>query len=113
MRKGSTQNKMLFDAKGAPYVPAVAPPLKKLLVVIFGAVAILGATGVYLAAITIAGFHSRGRTDLSNRFLLLGFHSSSRSDDNARGTAIRLHRSTHEAADHAAQSIVIYNLNGN
>src|SRR5262249_17340988 len=43
----------LRDRKGRPYVPAVGPRLKALLFVIFGAVALLGATGVYLLAIRL------------------------------------------------------------
>ncbi|MBI4586725.1 MAG: hypothetical protein HY717_22150 [Planctomycetes bacterium] len=46
------QPQILYDAKGDPYVPAVSPPLKKLLFLIFVSVALLGATGVYMAAIT-------------------------------------------------------------
>ena len=45
--------KLLIDAKGNPYFPAVAPALRKLLVVIFAAVAVLSANGAYLAAITL------------------------------------------------------------
>ena len=41
-----------LDAKGQPYTPAVAPPLRKLLVGIFVAVAVLSANGVYLASVT-------------------------------------------------------------
>jgi tetratricopeptide (TPR) repeat protein len=43
----------LRDRKGRPYVPAVGPRLKVLLLVIFAFVAVLGATGVYLLAIRI------------------------------------------------------------
>jgi len=42
----------LLDAKGQPYTPAVAPPLRKLLVGIFVAVAVLSANGVYLTSVT-------------------------------------------------------------
>ncbi|MBI4606405.1 MAG: tetratricopeptide repeat protein [Planctomycetes bacterium] len=42
----------LIDARGNPYYPAVAPALRKLLVLIFCAVAVLSANGVYLASIT-------------------------------------------------------------
>jgi hypothetical protein len=52
--------KLLLDAKGQPYLPAVAPALRRLLVAIFISAAILGATGVYLAAITFLGY-STGR----------------------------------------------------
>lgn len=37
-------------------------------------------------------------------------HGRYRPDDNSRGTAVRQHRSTYPAADHAAESVVIYNL---
>src|SRR5262245_53617360 len=43
----------LRDRKGRPYVPAVGPRLKVLLLIIFAFVAVLGATGVYLLAIRI------------------------------------------------------------
>ena len=42
----------LLDAKGQPYTPSVAPPLSKLLVGIFVAVAVLSTNGVYLASVT-------------------------------------------------------------
>jgi tetratricopeptide (TPR) repeat protein len=41
----------LVDRKGRPYTPAVGPRLKVLLNLIFAAVALLGASGVYLVAI--------------------------------------------------------------
>lgn len=37
----------------APYVPAIGPKLRILLLVVFGLFAILGATGVYLSAVTL------------------------------------------------------------
>ena len=37
-------------------------------------------------------------------------HEKYRPDDNARDRAIAIHRAKNPAADHAAQSIVIYNL---
>ena len=37
-------------------------------------------------------------------------HERFRPDDNARDRAIAIHRRSHPAADHAAQSIVIYPL---
>jgi hypothetical protein len=37
-------------------------------------------------------------------------HERYRPDDNARDQAIAIHRAKNPAADHAAQSIVIYNL---
>ncbi len=43
----------LLDARGNPYLPAVAPALRKVLLGIFIAVAVLSANGVYLAAITL------------------------------------------------------------
>src|SRR5262245_15147757 len=59
----------LFDAKGQPYFPAVAPALRKVLVGIFIAVAILSAGGVYLASITFLGFLSRAEhKDYQNQF---------------------------------------------
>lgn len=36
----------------APYVPAIGPKLRVLLLIVFGLFAVLGATGVYLAAVT-------------------------------------------------------------
>ena len=45
----------LLDARGNPYLPAVAPVLRKVLIGIFVAVAILSANGAYLAAITLLG----------------------------------------------------------
>jgi hypothetical protein len=48
-------SEILLDAKGNPYVPAVAPGLRKLLFAIFVLVAILGASGLYLAAVTAIG----------------------------------------------------------
>jgi len=48
----------LLDARGQPYVPAVAPPLKKLLTAIFITVAFLSANGVYLASITFLEYSS-------------------------------------------------------
>ena len=38
--------------KAAPYVPAIGPRLRVLLLAVFGLFAVLGATGVYLAAVT-------------------------------------------------------------
>jgi tetratricopeptide (TPR) repeat protein len=43
----------LRTARGLPYEPAIGPRLKVLLFVIFGSVALLGATGVYLVAIRL------------------------------------------------------------
>ena len=45
---------MARDRKGRPYTPAVSPRLRVLLVFVFAAVAVLGATGIYLLAITEA-----------------------------------------------------------
>lgn len=50
-----------LDADGRPYRPAVAPPLRKLLGLVFAAVAVLGASGAYLGAITFLE-HSSGQT---------------------------------------------------
>src|SRR6266849_5518192 len=41
------------DRQGRPYEPAVSPRLRILLALIFAAVAVLGATGIYLLAISI------------------------------------------------------------
>ena len=46
----------LLDAKGNPYFPAVAPALKKVLIGIFVAVAVLSANGAYLSAISLLGY---------------------------------------------------------
>ena len=43
----------LLDARGRPYEPAVSPRLKILLAFIFAGVALLGATGAYLAAVRL------------------------------------------------------------
>lgn len=40
----------------APYVPAIGPKLRVLLLVVFGLFAFLGATGVYLAAVTLLNY---------------------------------------------------------
>jgi tetratricopeptide (TPR) repeat protein len=45
--------KQLKDRKGRVYTPAIGPRLKVLLIAIFAAVAVLGATGVYLLAVRI------------------------------------------------------------
>jgi tetratricopeptide (TPR) repeat protein len=52
-RPVSAAKPLLRHGTGQIYEPAIGPRLKILLGVIFGAVAILGATGVYLLAITI------------------------------------------------------------
>lgn len=39
-------------------------------------------------------------------------HEYYRVDDNARDRAVNLHRSNNPAADHAAEAVVIYNLQG-
>lgn len=43
--------RVLLDAQGRPYEPAVGPKLKILLVIIFASVALLGATGAYLLSV--------------------------------------------------------------
>src|SRR5205807_1544754 len=43
----------LRDVRGRPYEPAVGPRLRVLLAFIFAAVAMLGATGIYLASVTL------------------------------------------------------------
>src|SRR6516162_9746848 len=43
---------ILRDRKGFVYEPAIGPRLKVLLFIIFGGVAVLGATGVYLLSIS-------------------------------------------------------------
>jgi tetratricopeptide (TPR) repeat protein len=49
-----------------------------------------------------------GKSDLADQHRKL--HERYRPDDNARDRAIAIHRAKNPAADHAAQSIVIYNL---
>src|SRR5262249_37591154 len=44
---------VLRDRKGFVYQPAIGPRLKVLLCIIFGGVALLGATGVYLVSISL------------------------------------------------------------
>src|SRR2546426_12472035 len=58
-------------ARGLPYEPAIGPRLKILLAIIFAAVAVLGATGVYLLAITCLE-KARGLT-YTNQFTLWMF----------------------------------------
>jgi tetratricopeptide (TPR) repeat protein len=62
----------LRDAWGRPYEPAVGPRLKILLVVIFIGVALLGATGAYLAAISWLNWYDAPRT-YTNQFSLWMF----------------------------------------
>src|SRR5262245_42631115 len=49
--------KTFVTARGKPYVPALGPKMKVLLFVIFGFVALLGASGVYLAAISFLDWY--------------------------------------------------------
>src|SRR5258708_6405675 len=62
---------MLRTGRGHVYEPAIGPRLKVLLAIIFIAVAVLGATGVYLLTIT-ALERLRGRT-YTNWFVLAMF----------------------------------------
>jgi tetratricopeptide (TPR) repeat protein/uncharacterized membrane protein len=64
-------SRKLLTARGLPYEPAIGPRLKILLAVIFAAVALLGATGVYLLAITCLE-KARGLT-YTNQFTLWMF----------------------------------------
>jgi tetratricopeptide (TPR) repeat protein len=64
-------SRKLLTARGLPYEPAIGPRLKVLLVVIFAAVAVLGATGVYLLTITCLE-KARGLT-YTNQFTLWMF----------------------------------------
>jgi tetratricopeptide (TPR) repeat protein len=59
----------LLDARGRPYVPAVSPRLKALLAFIFMAVALLGATGVYLVAVRLMNW-LHAPTSYENPFTL-------------------------------------------
>jgi tetratricopeptide (TPR) repeat protein len=43
----------MVTRRGQPYIPAIGPKLKPLLWLIFGGVAVLGATGVYLAGVSL------------------------------------------------------------
>lgn len=67
-----------LPAKRQVYVPAVGPKLKKLLFVVFGLVAVLGANSLYLASITFMEWVSaqRGRSELFQTpfylYMLLG-----------------------------------------
>src|SRR5947209_4978235 len=63
--------KQLRDARGHIYEPAVSPRLKVLLVFIFFAVALLGASGVYLVAIRLLEWY-RTHT-YTNQFTLWMF----------------------------------------
>ncbi len=58
----------ILDRKGQRYQPAVGPRLKVVLAVLFAAVALLGATGIYLLAIRLLEL-ARGRT-YTNHFTL-------------------------------------------
>ncbi len=62
----------LRDRKGNVYQPAVSPRLKVLLLVIFGAVAVLGTSGVYLVSITFLNWWKSPRT-YTNQFTLWMF----------------------------------------
>jgi tetratricopeptide (TPR) repeat protein len=62
----------LRDAWGRPYEPAVGPRLKILLFVIFVGVALLGATGAYLAAISWLNWYDAPRM-YTNQFSLWMF----------------------------------------
>jgi hypothetical protein len=59
---------VLTDRAGRRYVPAVSPRLRLLLVSIFAAVAVLGATGIYLLAVST--LEILGRQTLQNYFSL-------------------------------------------
>src|SRR5262249_40668206 len=50
--------KAVVTARGKPYVPALGPKMKVLLFVIFACVALLGASGVYLAAISFLDWYA-------------------------------------------------------
>jgi tetratricopeptide (TPR) repeat protein/NADH:ubiquinone oxidoreductase subunit 6 (subunit J) len=63
-----TLGAVLTDRAGRRYVPAVSPRLRVLLVFIFAAVAVLGATGIYLLA--ISALEIAGRQTLQNFFSL-------------------------------------------
>jgi tetratricopeptide (TPR) repeat protein/uncharacterized membrane protein len=64
-------SRKLLTARGLPYEPAIGPRLKVLLAFIFAAVAVLGATGVYLLSITCLE-KLRGLT-VTNQFTLWMF----------------------------------------
>src|SRR5262245_18558471 len=53
--------RVLRDARGQPYQPAIGPRLRVLLAVLFAAGAILGATAIYLFAIRLLEWF-RGHT---------------------------------------------------
>src|SRR4051794_15325679 len=59
------------DRKGRPYASALGPRLRLLLTPIFAAVAVLGATGIYLLAITT--LELLGQQTLQNFFSLSMF----------------------------------------
>src|SRR5262245_60755226 len=68
---GGAPRKVLLDARGRVYEPAIGPRLKVVLAFIFAAVALLGATGVYLMAIRYYGL-ARGQ-EYTNQFTLWMF----------------------------------------
>src|SRR4051812_48823367 len=45
-----------------PYTPAIGPKLRVLLLIVFGLFAFLGATGVYLAAVTLLNYFQSPRS---------------------------------------------------
>ena len=52
----------LRDRRGNVYQPAVSPRLKALLFIIFGSVAVLGASGAYLASISLLNWWKAPQT---------------------------------------------------
>jgi tetratricopeptide (TPR) repeat protein len=59
---GLVRSGLTLTARGKPYVPALGPKMKALLFVIFTFVALLGASGVYLAAITLLNWYKDPQT---------------------------------------------------
>jgi tetratricopeptide (TPR) repeat protein len=64
--------KPLLDKRGNVYQPAIGPRLKILLALIFASVAVLGATGAYLAAITFFNWWNKPK-DYTNWFYMWMF----------------------------------------
>jgi len=57
----------------APYVPAIGPRLRVLLLIVFGLFAFLGATGVYLGAVSALNWWAKGQTSYTTVFTLWVF----------------------------------------
>ena len=64
----------LRDRRGRTYTPAVGPRLKPLLYAVLGGFALLGATGIYLAAITALGYVQGSRSETFFYYVMFALH---------------------------------------